>query len=52
MFLKKTCTTYIRFTVVREVFIDDKRQGSCGRWGVKAVFMTKRYEFYVGRAAS
>ena len=52
MFLKKTCTTYIRFTVVREVFIDDKRRGSCGRWGIKAAFMTKRYKFYVGRAAS
>ena len=32
IFLKITCTTYIRFTVVREVFIDDKRQGSCGGW--------------------
>ena len=30
MFLKKTCSTYIRFTVVREVFTDDERQGSCG----------------------
>ena len=25
MFLEKTCTTYIRFTVVREVLIGDKR---------------------------
>ena len=51
MFLKKTCCTYIRFTVVREVFIDDERQGSCGGVGIKTVFMTKRYEYYVGRAA-
>ena len=52
MFLKKTCTTYIRFTVVTEVFTDDKRQGSCGGWGIKAVFMAKLYQYHVDRAAS
>ena len=49
MFLKKTCTTYIRVTVVREVFIADKRQDSCGDGGIKAALMTKRHECYMGR---
>ena len=52
MFLKKTCTTHIRFTVVREVFIMIKDRGHVAVGGIKAVFMTKRYEYYVGRAAS
>ena len=52
MFLKETYTMYIKFTVVIQVFIDDKRQGSCGGWGISALFMTKRYEYYVGRATS
>ena len=50
VFLKITCTTYIRFTVVREVFIDDKRQGSCGGWRDQSCFHDKALRILCGQS--